>query len=49
MDELNAEEYGVAFRKGSDAAAAVNEAFAALKADGTMQTLADKYGLTLAE
>lgn len=49
VDELNAEEYGVAFRKGSDAAAAVNEAFAALKADGTMQSLADKYGLTLAE
>lgn len=49
VDELNAEEYGVAFRKGSDAAAAVNEAFAALKEDGTMQTLADKYGLTLAE
>ena len=49
VDELNAEEYGVAFLKGSDAAAAVNEAFAALKADGTMQTLADKYGLTLAE
>lgn len=49
VDELNAEEYGVAFRKGSDAAAAVNEAFVALKADGTMQTLADKYGLTLAE
>ena len=47
--ELNAEEYCVAFRNGSDAAAAVNEAFAALKADGTMQTLADKYGLTLAE
>ena len=49
VDELNAEEYGVAFRKGSAAAAAVNEAFAALKADGTMQSLADKYGLTLAE
>ena len=27
VDELNAEEYGVAFRKGSDAAAAVDEAF----------------------
>ena len=49
VDELNAEEYGVAFRKGSDAAAAVNEAFAALKEDSTMQTLADKYGLTLAD
>ena len=49
VDELNAEEYGVAFRQGSDAAAAVNDAFAALKADGTMQALADKYGLTLAQ
>ena len=49
VDELNAEEYGVAFRKGSDAAAAVNDAFAALKADGTMQALADKYNLELAD
>ena len=48
-DELNAEEYGVAFRKGSDAAAAVNEAFDALKADGTMDKLAEKYSLTLAD
>ena len=49
VDELNAEEYGVAFRKGSDAAAAVDEAFDALKADGTMQALADKYDLALAD
>ena len=49
VDELNAEEYGVAFRKGSDVAAAVDASFDALKADGTMQALADKYGLTLAE
>ena len=48
-DELNAEEYGVAFRKGSDAAAAVNEAFDTLKADGTMDKLAEKYSLTLAD
>ena len=48
-DELNAEEYGVAFRKGSDVAEAVNAAFDELKADGTMQKLADKYSLTLAE
>ncbi len=48
-DELNAEEYGVAFRKGSDAAEAVNAAFDELKADGTMQNLADKYSLTLAD
>ena len=30
-------------------AEAVDNAFDELKADGTMQTLADKYGLTLAE
>ncbi len=48
-DELNAEEYGVAFRKGSDVAEAVNAAFDELKSDGTMQKLADKYSLTLAE
>ena len=48
-DELNAEEYGVAFRKGSDAAAAVDAAFDELKSDGTMQKLADKYSLSLAE
>ena len=49
VDELNAEEYGVAFRKGSDAAAAVNAAFDELKADGTMQALADQYDLALAD
>ncbi len=49
VDELNAEEYGVAFRKGSDAADAVNAAFDELTADGTMQALADKYDLALAE
>lgn len=48
-DELNAEEYGVAFRKGSDVAEAVNAAFDELKNDGTMQNLADKYSLTLAD
>lgn len=49
VDELNAEEYGVAFRKGSDAAAAVDAAFDELKAGGTMQALADKYDLALAD
>ena len=48
-DELNAEEYGVAFRKGSDVAAAVDAAFDELKSDGTMQKLADKYSLSLAD
>ena len=49
VDELNAEEYGVAFRKGSDAAAAVDAAFDELKSDGTMQALAEKYELALAD
>ena len=49
VDELNAEEYGVAFRKGSDAAAAVDEAFDALKVDGTLSALAEKYELALAD
>jgi polar amino acid transport system substrate-binding protein len=49
VDELNAEEYGVAFRKGSDVAAAVNEIFAEMRADGSLQELADKYDLTLAD
>ena len=48
-DELNAEEYGVAFRKGSDAAAAVDAAFDELKSDGTMQKLDEKYSLSLAD
>ena len=49
VDEVNAEEYGVAFRKGSDTAAAVDAVFDELKADGTMQALADKYDLALAD
>ena len=49
VDELNAEEYGVAFRKGSDAAEAVNAGFDELKADGTMEALAAKYDLALAD
>ena len=49
VDELNVEEYGVAFRKGSDVAAAVDTAFDELKAEGTMGALAEKYDLTLAE
>ena len=49
VDELNAEEYGVAFRKGSNVAEAVDNAFDELKADGTMQALAEKYDLALAD
>ena len=46
---LTSEEYGIAFRKGSDLTAKVNELMAAMKADGSLQALADKYGLTLAD
>lgn len=45
---LNSEEYGVGFRKGSDLASALNDFFAASWADGTMQALADTYGVTAA-
>ena len=46
---LTSEEYGIGFRKDSDVTAKVNELMAAWKADGTLQALADKYNLTLAE
>ena len=43
------EQYGIGFRKDSDLCDKVNEIMAELKSDGTLQALADKYGLTLAE
>lgn len=43
--ELNSEEYGVGFRKGSDLAAALNDFFKSAYADGTMQQIADTYGI----
>ncbi|HOV69899.1 MAG TPA: transporter substrate-binding domain-containing protein [Clostridia bacterium] len=49
VDRLVEENYGVAFRKGSDICAKVNKIFDELFADGTMKALADKYGLDLAE
>ena len=45
--ELNEEEYGIAFRKGSDMVAKVNEIMAEMMQDGTLDELAEKYGLTL--
>jgi len=45
---LTSEEYGIAFRKDSDLTAKVNEIMDKLIADGTLQALADKYQLTLA-
>ena len=47
--ELTKEEYGVGFRKDSDVTAKLNDFLKKLKADGTLQALADKYGLTLAD
>lgn len=43
--EFSPEEYGIAFRKGSDTAAKVNEAIAELAADGTLNEIAAKYKL----
>ncbi len=43
--ELNSEEYGVGFRKGSDLAAALNDFFAAAKEDGSMMEIAETYGV----
>lgn len=45
---LNAEEYGVGFRKGSELAQKLNEFFAASYADGTMQAIAETYGVQAA-
>ena len=41
--QLNSEEYGVGFRKGSDLAAALNEFFAVSYADGSMTACAETY------
>ncbi len=43
--DFESENYGVAFRKGSDVTEKVNEAMKALKADGTLDTIAEKYNL----
>ena len=46
---LTEELYGVSFRKDSDVTAKFNDFMAKIKADGTLQALANKYALTLAE
>ena len=46
--ELSTEEYGIACRENSDLAAAINDIMAEMKADGSLQALADKYELNLA-
>ena len=44
-EDFAAEEYGIAFRKGSDITAKVDEIIAELAADGTLETIAKKYKL----
>ena len=46
---LTSEEYGVAFRKESDLTEKFNAFMDKLAADGTLQALAEKYSLTLAD
>lgn len=46
---LSDELFGVSFRKESDVTAVFNEFLAKLKEDGTLQALADKYKVPLAE
>jgi len=46
---LSSEEYGIAFRQGSDLVAKMNQFLKDKKADGTLDALAEKYELTLAE
>lgn len=45
---LTTEEYGVGFRKGSDAASALNDFFKASKEDGTLEKIAETYGVQAA-
>ena len=42
---LDSEEYGVGFRKGSDLVAAFNQFWADKVADGTVEQIAETYGL----
>lgn len=46
--QLNSEEYGVGFRKGSDLAAALNDFFAAGYADGSVAACAKTYNIQAA-
>lgn len=46
--QLNSEEYGVGFRKGSDLATALNDFFSKSLEDGSMMSCAEKYGVQAA-
>ena len=47
VDRLEVEDYGIAFRKGSDLCEKVNAILVELRNDGTLPALAEKYGLDL--
>ena len=47
VETLNEEEYGIACRKGSDLTAEINKITDELKADGTLDKIAEKYKLCL--
>ena len=47
--DLDKEEYGIGFRKGSDLPEKVNKLLDEMKADGSLQALADKYELVLCD
>ena len=44
-NNFGAQQFGIAFRKGSDVTAKVNEAIKALQQDGTLAEIASRYGL----
>ena len=46
--DLNSEEYGVGFRQGSDLTEKLNEFFKASLADGSMEQIAEQYGVQAA-
>ena len=46
--KLNSEEYGIGCRKGSDLASYINAVLGEAYADGTMQALAEEYGVSAA-
>ena len=46
--DLNSEEYGVGFRQGSDLTEKLNEFFKDSLADGSMEQIAEKYGVQAA-
>ena len=44
-NNFGAQQFGIAFRKGSDMTAKVNEIIKELQKDGTLETIASHYGL----